>query len=121
MPLGVARQPHVLKDRPRGRSAEGRIMPEAQVLAQVLHRGTRLQPIEVLKRLSRPRLQVCDFFWTTLHQPPTCVLQRAARVSVRRTRLQGRHEYSTAYHAPMTWWPWGYSPANVVGNYGMRH
>src|SRR5258706_11528248 len=51
MPLGVARQPDVLKDRPRGRGAEDRIMPEAQELTQVLHRGTRLQPTEVLKRL----------------------------------------------------------------------
>jgi hypothetical protein len=84
----------VLKDRPRGRGAEGRIMPEAQELTQMLHRGARLQPLEVLKRLSRPRLQLCDFFWTMLHKPPTCVLQRAARVPVRRTRLQGRHEYS---------------------------
>jgi hypothetical protein len=92
-------------------------MPKAQELAQLLRRGARLQPVEVLQRIAR--LELCDLLWTLFHRPPTRVLQHAAILLASRTRLQGSR--TTAYHARVISRWCGCSPTNLVANYRMHH
>src|SRR5262249_4159102 len=119
MPCRVARQLDVLKDRPRAWGAEGGIMPEAQELPELLHRGAWLQQTQVLQRLVRPRLQLCDLLGTVLHKPPPmCYSKLRYHPRAERGRTIAA---ATAYHARVITRRCACRPANLLGNYRMHH